>query len=64
MPRTCIAMIASLAILALAGCTAGDRLGAADEAGALAAREQQALELSRSGNHGAARKVYLSMAGR
>ncbi|MCY4156261.1 MAG: penicillin-binding protein activator [Gammaproteobacteria bacterium] len=57
-------MIASLAILALAGCAAGDRLGASGEAGALAAREQQALELSRSGDHDDARQVYLSMARR
>jgi len=61
-PRACIAMLASLAVLALAGCTAGDRLGASGEA--LTAREEQALELSRTGNHDDARQVYLSMARR
>ena len=59
MPHACIAMLASLAILALTGCAAGGSMGASGEA--LAAHEQQALELSRTGDHDAARQVYLSM---
>ena len=39
-------------------------MGASGEAGAPDAREQQALELSQSGDHDAARQVYLSMARR
>ncbi len=59
--RACIAALASLAILALAGCAATDRMASSEE---LATMEEQALALSRTGNHDAARQVYLSMARR
>ncbi len=60
--RVRIATIASIALVALAACTSAGRMGASSEE--LAAMGEQALTLSRGGDHSAARQVYLSMARR
>ena len=61
-PSPHIAILALLAILAFAGCTPAARTGAS--VAEQAALEEQALALSQTGDHGAARQVYLSLARR
>ncbi len=61
-PCVWTAALASLTIVVLAGCTVPGRPGASTEE--LAALGEQALALSRTGDHNAARRVYLSMARR